>query len=64
MTYEELKRRILEFRIKHNLTQIEMCEKLEVAELTYIRFMKDRGNVRDITKIKIEQKLKELEEND
>lgn len=61
MTYEELKRRILEFRVKNNLSQIEMCKKLKVSELTYIKFMKNCG-VKDITKIKIEQKLKELEE--
>lgn len=62
MTGEELKKKILEYRIKNNLSQLDMCHKLEVAEVTYIKFM-NFEKVKEITKMKIEQKLKELEEN-
>ena len=49
----DLAERILNYRVKHNLTQQEFAELVGVKKLTIWR-VENNGNVSKITKIKIE----------
>lgn len=56
---DELKKRIFNYRIKNNINQKDMAKKLNITEITLMKFFKK--HVKDITVMKIEQKMNELE---
>lgn len=57
---EELRNSILKYRALNNLSQKEMAKKLNVGYITLNSFEKGI-EVKPITKIKMQEKLKELE---
>lgn len=60
---EELKKRIMNYRIKHNIIQKEMAKLLGVSETTLIHFFK-KDVTKPITKMQIQFRLDELEKED
>lgn len=62
MDLDELINRVLKYRAKHNVTQIDMAKKLDIGQITMYNFMNKK--TKPLTNIKIEQKLNELEGED
>lgn len=56
---EELKKRIMKYRLENDVTQKEMAKLLNVTHITLSNLM--NSSVKYITQLKIEQKLNELE---
>lgn len=59
MDIDVLINRVLKYRAKHNISQVEMAKKLNVGEITLHNFMNKK--TKPLTNVKIEQKLEELE---
>lgn len=59
MDIENLNKRILNYRLKNNLTQKDMAKILGITEVTLRKFAQSKAKI--ITNMKIEQKINELE---
>lgn len=58
----QLKDKVLEFRAKHNLTQMQLAQIVGVATNTVYRLENDISNPTKRNAIKFENKMKEWEE--
>ena len=56
-------RTLLEFRAKYNLTQKQLADYLGVNAMAIYRYENNKYNPSQVNKIKIENKMKEWEEN-
>lgn len=57
----EFGRKLLEFRAKHNLTQLQMAQFLGVGVFMIYRYEKGISNPTSANQIKFENKMKEWE---
>ena len=55
-------RTLLEFRAKHNLTQKQLADYLGINVMAIYRYENNKYNPTQVNKIKIENKMKEWEE--
>lgn len=57
----EFGKRLLEFRAKHNLSQMQLAELFDVGVFMIYRYEKGISHPTSVNKIKFENKMKEFE---
>lgn len=61
MNREEIALRLLKYRVKKGLTQMELAKQIDISNKTLCFVEKSNPKVRNITLIKVSNKLDELE---
>lgn len=62
ITLENLSSKLLEYRVRNSLTQADIAKEMGVSNKIICYIENNKNTVRNVTKMKVLMKLKELEE--